>query len=157
MKKEHEMIMTVMEEAGKPLMAKTIARLVFDRFNGYKLPKFRVRNHLWDKHTLGPIINYNKDTYTYELQKKIEFQKKLIFDDNCIFNFHVEQIKDSMIDAKFIDYEVKGDKLFIKHNYEADNIERVLIGIVRTEIEYGTEYHKIFRRLKNNINKAFNE
>ena len=89
MLKEHEMILKVMEEEGRPLLAKDIARLIYSRFNGYKLPKFKVRNHLWDKKTLGPIINYDKDNYKYELQENIEFHKQMMFNDDCIYNFQI--------------------------------------------------------------------
>ena len=105
---EHEMILKILEDEGKPLMAKHISKLIYKKFNGYKIHRSIVRNHLWDKKFLGPIVNYDKENYTYELQKDIEFHKRMMFNDDCIYNFEIEKIYNHKIDGNFIDYTVKG-------------------------------------------------
>ena len=154
---EHEMILKVLESASKPLSTKDIAKIVYKKFDGYRLPAFKVRNHLWDKKTLAKIVNYCKEDYTYEVHQNIEFQKKAMFNDDCVFNFNVEKVEGHKMNGDFISFEVKGDLVHIQHSIDDLSLDKVLIGLVRSEIESGPKTKSTFRKIKANIVKSVNE
>ena len=88
-----ERILIVMEENKKPLQAKTIAKFIYDRFNGYKLSRYTVRDILWDKNGLKNLVMYDKEDYTYSLQSNIETLKKVAMDDDFPFNVKIKKFK----------------------------------------------------------------
>ena len=95
MLQEHEMILKVLEKASSPLKARTISKNIYTDFNGYKISRFKVRDHLWDPKTLKNLIAYDNENYTYSLQKNIDTQKNLVVNDDCVFQFSVVK-KDKM-------------------------------------------------------------
>ena len=153
---EQEMIIKVLEAEKKPLMAKEISKLIFKKFNGYKLYRTKVRDHLWDKDGLKSLVSYNRDNYTYELQKNINFFKEIMFNDDSIFNYEVEKVENHKIDGNFIDYKVEGENVIIQHTLNEKSIDKILIGIIKTELELDSNNKSIFRRIKMNIIKAYN-
>ena len=149
-----ERILIVMEENKKPLQAKTIAKFIYDRFNGYKLSRYTVRDILWDKNGLKNLVIYDKEDYAYSLQSNIETLKKVATDDDFPFNVKIKKFKKVRNDNNIINHSIEGDKVTISHCVEKEDIDKIIIGITKTEIEVGSNYKKIFNRIKGNISKA---
>ena len=50
---DQEKILKIMEEAKSPLKARAIAKLIYQNFDGYRLPGWAVRKILWDIKIVG--------------------------------------------------------------------------------------------------------
>jgi len=152
-----EKILIVMEENKNSLQAKTIAKFIYDRFKGYKLSRYKVRDILWDKNGLRNLVTYNKDDYTYSLQSNIDTLRNAAINDDFVFNVGIKKFKKVRDDNNIIKHTVIGDQIEISHCIDKDDIDKVIIGITKTEIEVGSNYKKIFNKLKANISKAIND
>lgn len=64
---EKEMIVQVLNESLTPLMAKKIAYNIFQKYNDYKMSRFRVREVLWKE--IRNEIDYDTVNYTYSLKE----------------------------------------------------------------------------------------
>lgn len=62
-----EMVITVLRESKKPLMAKKIAYNIYKKYNGYRLSRFRVRDILWKE--MKGLYEYDEENYTYWIDK----------------------------------------------------------------------------------------
>ena len=132
---EKDMILKVMESAGVPLQAKAIAKLIYTKFNGYRLSRFKVRDHMWDKKSLRPLIIYKKEDYTYSLKGNTKLLKDLIFSKKNTFKFEHEKCAPEKGVNKIYDYSVKGDTVTVKSYLPTDNIEKVIEALVMSEMQ----------------------
>jgi len=153
---EHEMILKIMEEEGKPLQARNISSLIYKFFDGYKIHRTKVRNYLWEKETLKYLVSYTKENYTYELKSNHEQLRELIQDDDSIFNFKVKSINKINNDNNIFNYKIVGKEVVIEHSLKAENIEHILIGLIKTQIEISDNKH-IFNKIKVNISKVIDD
>ena len=74
---EREMIHKILEEYS-PITKVDIAKRIYNDFNGYKCPAWKVKKHLWDKAYFSKIVVYDKNNYTYSLKGKIEERKVIL-------------------------------------------------------------------------------
>ena len=130
-----EKVIKIMEEDKIPLKARTISKLIYERFNGYKMSRFAVKKILWDKNGLKNLVRYNKEDYTYSLQSNIETLRKAAINDDFVFNVGIKKFKKVRDDNNIIKYTVEGDQIEISHCVDKDDIDKVIIGITKTEIE----------------------
>ena len=154
---DQEKILSIMEEEKKPLKAKTIAKLLYDKFDGYRLPGWAVAKVLFDPNQLKNLVKYDKEHYTYSLQDNIETLKKVVTNDDFIFSIEIEKYERVRDDNNIINYIVKGDKVKIKHCIDNNNLEDVIIGLVRSEIEQSLDMKVNFKKIKANISKTIND
>ena len=133
---EKDMILQVMENKGVPLQTKTIAKLIYERFNGYRLSAYKVRDHMFDKKSLKPLVIYKgKPDWTYQLKGNTKLLKDLIFSKKNTFKFEHEKCAPEKGVNKLYDYSVKGDTVYIKSYLPTDNIEKVIEALVMSEMQ----------------------
>ena len=152
-----EKILKVMEEGKMPLKARTISKLIYEKFDGYKMSRFDVRKILWDKNGLKNLVEYNNEDFTYSLQTNLETLRKAAVNDDFVFNVEIKNFKKVRDDNNIINYAVEGDKIKISHCIDKDDIDKVIIGIIKTEIEFGSNHKKLLNKLKANISKAIHD
>ena len=152
-----EKILKIMEENKTPLKARTISKLIYEKFDEYKISRFGVRKILWDKNGLRNLVNYNKEDYTYSLQSNVQSLKKVAINDDFVFKAKIKKFQKVRDDNNVINHKVEGDQVEISHCIDKHDIEKVIIGITKTELEFGNDYKKIFNKLKANISKAIND
>tara|TARA_Y100000590_G_scaffold257307_1_gene288977 strand:- start:3719 stop:4198 length:480 start_codon:yes stop_codon:yes gene_type:complete len=151
--KEKDMILKVMESEGVPLQAKTIAKKIYDKFNGYKLSRYNVRNHLWDKKSLASLIIYNKNDYTYSLKGNTKLLKDLIFSKKNAFKFEYKQCDPEKGVNELYDYKVKGNTIHIKSYLNDSNMKKVVEGLVMSELQSieNDDLREALNRIKSNL------
>ena len=151
---DQEKILKIMEEAKSPLKARAIAKLIYQNFDGYRLPGWAVRKILWDKNQLRDLIKYDNENYTYSLQKDIETIKKVVTNDDFAFSVKIEKFNRVRNDNNIINYKIKGDQITIKHCLLENNLDDIIIGLIRSEIEQSLDKKVNFKKIKANISKA---
>jgi repressor of nif and glnA expression len=154
---EKEMIIKILEKENKPLMAKQISKLIYDNFNGFKLYRSKVRDHLWDEEGLKDLITYNKEDYTYSLQKNIESLKNNVLDDDFVFNIEIKKISNPRTENDLLSYKVIGDKVIISHSISEKDLDGLIIGLIRSEIDQSLGSKVNFKKLRSTIIKSIND
>lgn len=130
---EHEMILEILQSEGKPVQAKYIAKEIYNKFDGYKLHRTKVRNYLWKE--LKPLVVYDKDDYTYSLVSNAKYLRDFIFyKKNSQFNFIIEHSEPEKGVNRLYDYKVEGTTIKIISYIENATIEEVLKSLVLAEI-----------------------
>ena len=133
---EKDMILEVMESNGVPLSTKTIAKLIYERFNGYRLSAYKVRDHMFDKKSLKPLVIYKgKPDWTYQLKGNAKILKDLIFSKKKSFKFKYEKCAPEKGVNKLYDYSVKGNMIYIKSYLPTDSTEKVIEALVMSEMQ----------------------
>ena len=154
---EQEMILKILEKENKPLMAKQISKLIYDNFNGYKLYRSKVRDHLWDKDGIKDLVRYNKADYTYSLQKNIDSLKSHVLNDDFVFNVEIEKNTNPRTENDLLTYKVIGDKVIISHSISDNDLEGLIIGLIRSEIDQSLGSKVNFKKLRSTIIKSIND
>jgi hypothetical protein len=141
---KEDMILNILENSNEPILARTISRLIFEKFNQKKIHRKEIRNILWG--TLKSKVFCNPVTYCYILkgqQKEISISSLFkVFEIESEIN--LKDISKSFIrrDVSFLNTGVKSiDKLinsylhqgrksetdlyFIKRKLEENNLKEV--------------------------------
>jgi len=155
--RDHEKILKIMQQEAMPLKAATISKLIYTNFEGYKLSRYAVRDILWDKNLLADIVNYDKESFKYSLQENIEIIKKKVTDDDFVFSVSIDKFERVRNDNNIIKYKIIGDRISIEHCIGKDDIDSLIIGLVRSEIEQKTNRKVNFKKIMSNISKAIHD
>ncbi len=150
---EAEMILAVMEEEQRPLQAKDISRIIYKKFDSYKIYRKKVRNILWDKSGLSRLVIYDQDDYTYVLRNNIlELKNKVVYKQSGL-SFGVTNYELAGNNQQLYEYHVSGNHIDVKLHKSKITREDLIIGLVKSELEYGDNplASKIIRRIKLNI------
>ena len=133
---EKEMILEVLEAKGKPLMAKEISKFIYNDFNGYKLHRSKVRDHLWDENSLKNFVIYNgKPDYTYALKSNALILKNLTLSKRNTFEFIFEQSEIEIGVNDLYSYTVKGKEIHVQTNLKNSDFKKILKALVLSEIQ----------------------
>ena len=151
---EQDMILKIMEMEGRPLMTKEISKLIYDNFDGYKLYRGKVRDHLWDNSSLKKYVIYNgKPEYTYVLKSNAATLKNLSLTKNDSFRFIFDQGKREKGVNQLFTYSVKGKDIHIKSYIKKEDFEKIIQALVLSEIQSynNPEIKTALNKIKTNL------
>ena len=131
---QEHMILNILEKSNEPILARTISRLVFEKFNQQKIHRKEIRNILW-KNLKSKVI-YNPVTYCYSLhgqQKEIDISSLFkVFEMESKIN--LKDISKNFIkrDPTFLNTGIKSiDKLINSYLYQGPQSKADLNFIIR--------------------------
>jgi len=131
---KEDMILNILENSNEPILARTISRLIFEKFNQKKIHRKEIRNILWG--TLKSKVFCNPVTYCYTLkgqQKEISISSLFkVFEIESEIN--LKDISKSFIrrDVSFLNTGVKSiDKLINSYLHQGHKSETDLYFIKR--------------------------
>lgn len=131
---EKEMILSILENSKVPLKAKFISKSIYEKFNGYKIGRYKVRDILWDNEGLKPLVFYCKEDYTYTLKTNIKWIKDKINSEYEGFMIKVNSLLEDKNMNRIYDYSINGDQLTINCYLDPSNFNNIIKALVLTEL-----------------------
>lgn len=134
---QKRMVYEILEQSKKPIMAKKIAKLIYRKFDGYRMSRFIVRDIIW-KEMKGEFI-YSRENYTYQLKEitaneKTSSKETIINQDNGLIKSFIEKLKkqkgfDTVSDFRMF---IKGEYLSV--NTGNDKFDELIKLVVKDNI-----------------------
>jgi hypothetical protein len=136
---KEEMILNILENSNDPILARTISRLIFEKYNQKKIHRKEIRNILWG--SLKSKVFFNPVTYCYTLKG----QQKEISISSLLKTFEIE----SEIDLKDISKSfIKRDTSFL--NTGVKSIDKLINSYLHQGHKSETDLYFIRRKLEEN-------
>ena len=148
------MILNILEKEGRPLMAKTISKLIYENFNGYRLYRGKVRDYLWNENELKKYVVYNgKPDYSYQLKSNAKSLKDLAYSKTNNFNFRHELKEPEKGISRVYSYSVKGKDILIESYLKSSDLKQILEALVISELQSVNDKNikKALNKIKSNI------